>query len=711
MSGSNKCEVKGCSGDALHELPEDAEKRRIWTDALNLEEVNYAPNTSVMCTEHFQMLDSIDVGSIASSSKGSSTTSGCSYEEDAKMNATFGSFKAVGSNSVLSNISDISSYDEDDFPLKIVRKGTLQRKGQFQRKVKSHLSTKATAYLKAWLSQHLHYPYPTDKEKTEIAAETDLTSKQVSNWFINARRRFLKPMVDSPYGISGDVNAPALTPQECGYRPRRRPPPKAKIKEEVDMTVVTPCIDLMETPRTSTSSCPSIVDVNVPVLPLQQGVTDAKKPRRRTPAKPSKMKKEVDMLTVATPSMNLPEPPSTNVSTLPFHDSSSSLNNGVENMDVRKSPQKDPAKSAVIRRPKSNGRNILKVVIPAANLGRVKSKNRLKTITPTVRDSQLQSAGSEAPHDYIPATKIAKLANRPKPVSAPAAVEVRPTHPALPHVPSENGVVPNGASSDVSGEDLLDSLYEELYLKSEMKGEDVGSVEELEMPNRGRKRASTYRSTETQTCYDLKHCETQTSVGVSTSSDVHTAALSYMMYQNKPDWVMYHTGLANYKQFKLVLDSLGPGVNYLADRYGTPDKPLCVEDQLLMTLMKLRRAEPNLGIGILFGVPKKTVEDIINTWTNFMYRRWSVPDVWSTQELTARKVCRSIEEHNGTPSSGNPLFNDEKPSDPTALERVRKLYKILNVNLTLHKPFSDNVLFVCCTLYDFRGGVITTRNP
>ena len=44
------------------------------------------------------------------------------------------------------------------------------------------------------LTQH---PYPTEDEKKAIAAQTNLTLLQVNNWFINARRRILQPMLDS----------------------------------------------------------------------------------------------------------------------------------------------------------------------------------------------------------------------------------------------------------------------------------------------------------------------------------------------------------------------------------------------------------------------------------------------------------------------------------------------------------------------------------
>ncbi|XP_074596380.1 homeobox protein PKNOX2-like [Brevipalpus obovatus] len=59
------------------------------------------------------------------------------------------------------------------------------------------LPKQATAILRSWLFQHIVHPYPTEDEKKAIAAETNLTLLQVNNWFINARRRILQPMLDS----------------------------------------------------------------------------------------------------------------------------------------------------------------------------------------------------------------------------------------------------------------------------------------------------------------------------------------------------------------------------------------------------------------------------------------------------------------------------------------------------------------------------------
>ncbi|XP_021989498.1 BEL1-like homeodomain protein 7 isoform X1 [Helianthus annuus] len=62
------------------------------------------------------------------------------------------------------------------------------------------LPESCVSVLRAWLFEHfLHPRYPKDSEKTMLARQTGLTKSQVSNWFINARVRLWKPMVEEIY--------------------------------------------------------------------------------------------------------------------------------------------------------------------------------------------------------------------------------------------------------------------------------------------------------------------------------------------------------------------------------------------------------------------------------------------------------------------------------------------------------------------------------
>ncbi|KAL6545997.1 hypothetical protein OROGR_009871 [Orobanche gracilis] len=57
----------------------------------------------------------------------------------------------------------------------------------------------SVSVLRAWLFEHFLHPYPKDSEKIMLARQAGLTRSQVSNWFINARVRLWKPMVEEMY--------------------------------------------------------------------------------------------------------------------------------------------------------------------------------------------------------------------------------------------------------------------------------------------------------------------------------------------------------------------------------------------------------------------------------------------------------------------------------------------------------------------------------
>ncbi|XP_012064775.1 BEL1-like homeodomain protein 3 [Jatropha curcas] len=58
------------------------------------------------------------------------------------------------------------------------------------------LPERSVTILRAWLFDHFLHPYPTDTDKHMLATQTGLSRNQVSNWFINARVRVWKPMVE-----------------------------------------------------------------------------------------------------------------------------------------------------------------------------------------------------------------------------------------------------------------------------------------------------------------------------------------------------------------------------------------------------------------------------------------------------------------------------------------------------------------------------------
>ncbi|XP_051146914.1 BEL1-like homeodomain protein 7 [Andrographis paniculata] len=78
----------------------------------------------------------------------------------------------------------------------------LQQLGMMQQhawRPQRGLPETSVSILRAWLFEHFLHPYPKDSDKIMLARQTGLTRSQVSNWFINARVRLWKPMVEEMY--------------------------------------------------------------------------------------------------------------------------------------------------------------------------------------------------------------------------------------------------------------------------------------------------------------------------------------------------------------------------------------------------------------------------------------------------------------------------------------------------------------------------------
>lgn len=59
-------------------------------------------------------------------------------------------------------------------------------------RTRNNLPKETTYILLKWLNDHLNHPYPNSFEKTRLMMATGLNQQQLSNWFINARRRKIK---------------------------------------------------------------------------------------------------------------------------------------------------------------------------------------------------------------------------------------------------------------------------------------------------------------------------------------------------------------------------------------------------------------------------------------------------------------------------------------------------------------------------------------
>ena len=74
----------------------------------------------------------------------------------------------------------------------------------------SSLPAETVDYLKKWMMspEHIAHPYPTEQEKAQIMVDTGIELKQLTNWFVNNRKRYWKPRVEARLQHQTQVTAP-----------------------------------------------------------------------------------------------------------------------------------------------------------------------------------------------------------------------------------------------------------------------------------------------------------------------------------------------------------------------------------------------------------------------------------------------------------------------------------------------------------------------
>ncbi|KAG8068426.1 hypothetical protein GUJ93_ZPchr0005g15825 [Zizania palustris] len=141
---------------------------------------NAAPFASMALrtmSKHFKYLKGMILNQLRNTSKGA--TKDCLGKEDVP------DFGLMGGGASLLRGNNVNSFSQ---PHNIWR----PQRG---------LPERAVSVLRAWLFEHFLHPYPTDSDKQMLAKQTGLTRNQVSNWFINARVRLWKPMVEEIHSL------------------------------------------------------------------------------------------------------------------------------------------------------------------------------------------------------------------------------------------------------------------------------------------------------------------------------------------------------------------------------------------------------------------------------------------------------------------------------------------------------------------------------
>jgi hypothetical protein len=121
----------------------------------------------------------------------------------------------------------------------------------------------------------------------------------------------------------------------------------------------------------------------------------------------------------------------------------------------------------------------------------------------------------------------------------------------------------------------------------------------------------------------------QTSPTLPTSSNKSTQCsksnrmFSILDFVHKPKTVSYYTSFETLAHFMFFFNILGPATYHL----GVTDI-LSPEDQLLLTLIKIRQAKDDFELHIFFDIAQPLVSKIFTTWINFLFFQLSELPIW-----------------------------------------------------------------------------------
>ncbi|XP_069105886.1 uncharacterized protein, partial [Argopecten irradians] len=118
---------------------------------------------------------------------------------------------------------------------------------------------------------------------------------------------------------------------------------------------------------------------------------------------------------------------------------------------------------------------------------------------------------------------------------------------------------------------------------------------------------------------------------MSTQCEIQESSQGYSIenFRSSPKILKYYTGFDDYDHFKLFFNILGPAAYDLQFRCSV----LSPENQLFLTLMKLRRATENIELGHLFHISETTVSTLLNVWINFLYFQLKELDIWPSRDV------------------------------------------------------------------------------
>ncbi len=108
---------------------------------------------------------------------------------------------------------------------------------------------------------------------------------------------------------------------------------------------------------------------------------------------------------------------------------------------------------------------------------------------------------------------------------------------------------------------------------------------------------------------------------------LHRTVITLEQFAYSPNVIQYYTGLDDYDHFMLVFNVLGENAQHIGRKF----KMLTAENQMFLTVMKLRQAKEDFELALLFGISKSTASRIFETWMRFMYFQLRELDIWPSK--------------------------------------------------------------------------------
>ncbi len=104
---------------------------------------------------------------------------------------------------------------------------------------------------------------------------------------------------------------------------------------------------------------------------------------------------------------------------------------------------------------------------------------------------------------------------------------------------------------------------------------------------------------------------------------------SISVFYDRPDMIRFYTSFRDYAHFKYFFHCLGPAANNLMYKSHTLEP----EDELFLTLMKLRLNKEDEELSLFFNISKATVGRVFHTWLNFLFYQLRDLDLWPSREV------------------------------------------------------------------------------